>query len=177
MFRFATSHNRWPHFALALLVLLFATAAAPAEDAPMPITITADTATLSRVDEVSTYTGNVVLKRGGITLTGAKLVVERLPESSFRATLTGHPATLKRIPPAADAQPLNGHADRIIYIAAEAQIVLRGDAVVERSGDVIRSAIIRHDLEARRTVAEAAPQGDGRVEITLHPDSDVNRAP
>lgn len=171
MFRFATHRKRRPWPVPVLLAFLFAGMAAAAGNTSAPITINADTATISRADDVSTYTGHVVLQRGGITLTGAKLVVEQLPDGGLRAVLTGHPATLERISSASEAGPVTGHASRIIYVSADAQVVLRGDAVVKRSGNVIRSGIIRHDLDTGRTVAEGVPEGDGRVTITLQPGS------
>lgn len=171
MFRFITRPNR-AITAFAMLAMLCATAAAAAERNNAPITITADSAQLSRANNVSSYSGNVVLKRGGLTLTGNKLVVKKLDDGTFRAELTGGPAHLKRTPTSANEQPITGHAQRVVYTSANAQIVLRGDAIIKRNGDTIRSEIIRHDLDTRRTVAEGTEQGDNRVQITLHPDSE-----
>lgn len=168
MYEAATRPNSLPCLVLAGLALLLTTAATAAEPASLPVTITAEHAKFSRADNVSTYTGHVVLTRGGLTLTGDRLVITGVGDNAFRAKLTGAPATLERTPQAADQILIKGHADVIIYIGNKSQVVLRGHAVVTRGGDVIRSRVIRHDLETRRTVAQSGSDG-GRVRITLHP--------
>lgn len=170
MFRFAIHHNPLYQLMPALLLCLLTAPALAADNTATEITITADSASLSRADNVSTYSGNVVLERGGLTLTGDKLTIKRLAEDGFRAELTGQPATLERNPPGDQNPPMRGHAARIIYTSNSSEIVLRGDAVIKRSGNTVRSAVIRHDLDTRRTVAEGTQGGDGRVTITLHPD-------
>ncbi len=165
---------------LAAILLGFVDAVAYAQQQPMPISIEADDAELSQRDGMSTYTGDVVLTRGGLTLTGNKLVVSRIDsDGSIRAELTGAPTTLDRQAQGADSERVTGHADRMVYTNSDATLVLRGDAVVERGGDVIRGQVIRHHLDSERTVAESGPGGDGRVHITIQPDDqpDDNTGP
>src|SRR5699024_10634111 len=106
----------------------------------------ADHAELSSTHDTSIYTGHVVLERAGLTLTGNKLVVKRLDDDTYRAELTGDPATLEKTPQSGDEEPINGHSSTMIYTSGNAQLVMRGDAVLKRSGDVIHSKVIRHDL-------------------------------
>lgn len=170
MYTFAIRNNRLRHaVAAVLLALLSAAALAAVEDQPLPITITADNAELSRPANVSTYTGHVVLERGGLTLTGRKLVITGLEGGAYKAELTGSPATLKRVPQTGDERLITGHGQRIIYFTGQSQVTLRGNAVVNRDGDVIHSDVIRHDLETRKTVAGDPSSQDDRVKITLHP--------
>lgn len=159
-------------FAAVLLLLLATTTATAADDKALPITITSDTAELSRVTNVSTYTGHVVLVRGGLTLNGDKLVITRVQPSQYEAVLTGNPATLDRQPQAADEELITGHSDKIIYLTSTSQVTLRGDAVVNRGGDVIHSAVIVHDLDTQKTTAGGGAGDDSRVKITLHPDQE-----
>lgn len=170
MFRFASRRNHRLYTPLAVFgVLLLANTAASAATSA-PVTITADTAKISRADNVSIYTGHVVLTRGGIRLTGSKLVIKQPDDNMFRAVLTGHPATLNRQPTASGAQPIKGHADRVIYTSSDRQLTLHGDAQVSRDDNTIRSEIIRYDLNTKRITAEGTSGGDGRVKITLHPE-------
>lgn len=178
MYRFATHRKPW-HFAVVtgvLLLLSTIAAAADADGTAPPITIIADSAELSRPDNVSTYTGDVVLTRGGLTLTGNQLTISRLQDDAYRADLTGTPATLKRVSQSQSKPLINGHGDRIIYLSQTAQVTLRGNAVIKRDGDVIHSDIIHHDLDTRKTVAGGSTTNDGRVKITLHPDDDSSAA-
>src|SRR5699024_5055316 len=112
---------------------------------------------------------NVVLKRGGLTLTGDTLHIKLGGDNDFRAELTGSPATLERAPQPADALRMNGHADRVSYTRRNPQILLRRQAVIQRGGDRLHSSTIRHNLDTQRTVAGSDASDDGRVEITLHP--------
>jgi len=159
----------WLGLVLALLLAMPAVMAA--SDSNAPIHITADHAELLRNENVSTYTGNVILEREDLVLTGNKLVVKRLSDDSYRAELTGSPATLENTPPASEGEPVDGHSHIIIYTSANQQIEMRGQAVLNRNDDTISGRTIRHDLDTQRSEAEAAPGGNGRVQITLHPDN------
>lgn len=173
MYRFAISNKQSFLLLVAALALpLSATTATAADSSAQPITITADSAQLSRPDNVSTYTGHVVLVRGGLTLTGIKLVINRVKQNAYRAELTGAPATLERAAQSEDDALITGHGDRIIYFSNSSELTLRGDAVVKRAGDVIHSDVIHHDLDTQRTVAGDDSSDKDRVKITLHPGDD-----
>lgn len=173
MFATHNNHSFIRIFTLALGLLLVAGAATAAEQS-LPITITSDNAELSRVSNVSTYTGNVVLERGGLTLHGDKLVITRVEPSQYKGVLTGNPATLKRVPQAKDEELITGHGDKIVYLTSTSQVTLRGDAVIDRSGDVIHSDVIRHDLDTQITKAGGSSSDGDRVQITLQPENSGN---
>src|SRR5699024_2539439 len=95
-------------FCMLLALLLPATAvAATSEQPPVPITITSNSAEFARNEDISTYTDDVVLTRGGLTLNGDKLVVKRLSDGTFRAELTGAPVTIHRKPQDKEDEPVN----------------------------------------------------------------------
>jgi lipopolysaccharide export system protein LptA len=135
----------------------------------LPIHIQSNNAELSQKSGQSTYTGDVVLTRGGLTLTGNKLVVTHLKNrNAIRAVLTGSPAHLHKQPDRNGSDVFTGHAHRIEYSNNNATIVLRGDAVVTRAdGDQVTGAVITHNLNTQRTQAQSG--GNRRVRITIVP--------
>src|SRR5699024_10766454 len=147
MSMFAINRNIIGRLCLAAALVLLPMAMAVAADSkPEPVNITADDAQMSKPDNVSVYTGNVVVVRGTLTLKGDKLVIHGLDNGEYKAVLTGAPSTLRREPAAAGDKLVTGHSHEIIYFTGKTLVTLRGDAVVDRGGDVIHSQLIRHDM-------------------------------
>lgn len=153
-------------------------AAAYAAPRPEPINIEADQADLS--EALSTYSGNVRVVQGGVTLRGSKLTVRKLAQRSargdeqFQLTLSGGPATIVQEPDSADQQPIRGEAARIDYMSASDVLELRGNAVINRGGEEITGDNIQYDWTARRTLVNNRA-GGGRVSITLQPGTRSDR--
>src|SRR5699024_7226478 len=127
---------------------------------------------LSKPDNVSTYTGNVVIVRGTLTLKGDKLVIHGLKNGEYKAVLTGNPSTLRREPETQGDKLVTGHGDEIIYFTGKAEVTLRGDAVINRGGDIIHSEVIRHDMSRQKTYAGDQSDDSDRVKMILHPNDD-----
>ena len=154
---------------LALLAIALLAAAAPARG----IEIQSDTAELDRNAGRSIYRGDVVLTREGLELRGDKLVVTRDAADRFTAVLTGDPARLHQAPASPDEAPVNGAAARMTYRSGSELVELRGEAMIERGGNAVRSDTITHDLASGRTKARRAEGENGeRVRITLEPPPD-----
>lgn len=146
-----------------MLLLMAATALARA----VPIHIAADHAKVFQQTGKSVYTGDVMIRRGPVTLRGDKLIVHRIEDGEIRAELLGDPARLER--ETKDGQPVTGHAQRVIYSSAKDIVKLVGNAFLKQGGNSLSSDLIRHDLATARTVAGRGE--DARVRITLQPDS------
>ncbi|WP_348766454.1 lipopolysaccharide transport periplasmic protein LptA [uncultured Salinisphaera sp.] len=160
--------------ALVALGLVLATGAAPAQQQPLPIRIESNSADLSQQQGTSTYTGNVVLTRGGLTLTGHRLVVTRINDrGNIKAVLDGSPAKFDKQPDREGNDVVTGNAGQIEYTNNDSTIVLRGDAVVRRGGDEINGQVIRHNLDTERTQAERGGSDSKRVRITIQPQEDT----
>ncbi|WP_158590712.1 lipopolysaccharide transport periplasmic protein LptA [Salinisphaera sp. LB1] len=160
--------------ALAILAAMLASglaqAAGSGKSQPLPINIHSNSADFAQKSGVSTYTGNVHLTRGGLTLTGNKLVVTRLKDRSrIRAVLTGNPAHIDKQPDSSDNEVVTGHSNQIEYSNASSVITLRGDAVVNRNGDRIRGPVITYNIDTGATHAERSQGSGQRVHITLQP--------
>ncbi len=152
------------------LALVLGTGAALAQQA-LPIRIESNNADLSQQSGTSTYTGNVILTRGGLTLTGSKLVITRINDrGNVKAVLTGSPARLDKQPDRDGDDVVKGHSDQIEYANNTSTVILRGDAVVNRGGDQVTGQVIRHNLDTERTQADGS--GGSRVRITIQPASD-----
>ncbi|HET7315156.1 lipopolysaccharide transport periplasmic protein LptA [Salinisphaera sp.] len=153
-------------------VLAFGPAQAAGNDQSqqLPIHIQSDNADFTQKSGVSTYTGDVRLTRGGLTLTGDKLVITRLNDRSrIQAVLTGDPAHIDKQPDSSGDQVVTGHAHRIEYSNDSSVITLRGNAEVNRNGDQIRGAVITHNLDTGATHAESGQGDKARVHITIQP--------
>lgn len=182
MYKSPTRHNPSPRIRArrraaltAGLILLLAGSSASAQQQALPIRIESNNADLSQQSGVSTYTGHVVLTRGGLTLTGDRLVITRLNDrGNVRAELTGSPAHLEKQPDQDSADVVTGHSDKIEYANNSSTVILRGDAVVERGGDQVTGQVIRHNIDTDRTQAEGGSGDSGRVRITIQPQSDKN---
>ena len=154
----------------AMLSPIAAQAADSGSNKQLPINVQADNADFSQKSGVSTYTGDVRLTRGGLTLTGDKLVVTRINDRSrVKAVLTGNPAHIDKQPDASDDRVVTGHARQIEYTNASSVITLRGGAEVTRNGDEIRGPVITHDVDTGATHAKRGSGGSERVHITIQP--------
>lgn len=153
------------------IVVLPALAMAQQQKKTLPINIEANQADYAQTNGVSTYTGDVRMIRGGLTLTGNRLVVTRVNDRDrIKAVLTGNPAHIHKKPDSDSAERITGHASRIEYTNNNAQVVLRGKAVVNRGGDEIRGEVITHDLDNDSTTAKRGSGDNDRVRVTIQPD-------
>ncbi len=164
--------------ALLLTGLILTAAAVSAARRPEPINIEADQADMS--EPLSTYSGNVRVVQGGVTLRGGKLTVRKLTERSaggedqFQLTLSGSPATIVQEPVNANEGPIRGQASRIDYMSSSEILELRGNAIINRGGEEIQGDNIQYDWAARRTLVNTRA-GSGRVSITLQPGKHTNK--
>lgn len=157
--------------ASALLVAGLAHAASEGQSKQSPINIHSNNADFAQKTGVSTYTGDVRLTRGGLTLTGDKLVVTRLNQgrSHIKAVLTGDPAHIHKQPDANGDAVVTGHARQIEYTNDSSVITLRGHAEVTRDGDEIRGPLITHNVDTGATHAKRGQDSNERVHITIQP--------
>lgn len=171
MYTSLTRHRRSLSAAAALMLTLLWLPAAAQQ--PLPIQVEADNADWSQQSGVSHYNGNVVLTRGGLTLTGGKLTITRINNrQSVKAELSGTPAHLDKQPDREGDEVVTGHASRIEYTNNDSTIVLRGNAVVERAGgDRVTGQVIRYNLDTERTQAESGSGDSDRVRITIQPET------
>ncbi len=136
-----------------------------------PVSIEADSAELQ--DTLSTYTGNVRVKQGGVTMSGSRLILRRGRGNSFTFTLSGQPAEIRQASEGPNSPAIRGTARRIDYASGTETLELRGDAVIYRGTEKIAGGDIRYSFKDRRTSVNTRNAGgsNGRVKITLQPGS------
>lgn len=170
--------------AAAVVVAAMIALAAPlqvlaASKPPLPIHIQADNASFDKDTGRSVYTGSVKLVRGGLTLTGKKLVLTNTQQKGqLHAVLTGSPAHIDKQPGPAGKHMVTGHAHQIIFDNASHKVTLQGDAYLRRAdGNSVRAEIIIHHLQTNRSVARNGQDDKGRVKVILRPDNNTTQVP
>ena len=137
-------------------------------DGEQPINLTADRAELDDTKGISTYTGNVKLIQGSLTLTGDKLIVESADGVTEMITTFGKPGRFKQRP---DNKPEDvvATAKRIKYDPSKDRLFLDGDAVVVQGAQQFRGEHITYDMLTDKIKAKAASgsESGGRVHMTL----------
>lgn len=135
-----------------------------------PISIEADSAELQ--ETLSTYSGNVRVVQGGVTMRGQRLIVRRGRRNSFTFTLSGGPASITQAPEKPGDREVRGNARRIDYTSGTETLELRGNAVIYRGAEKISGNDIRYSFRDQRTIVNnrsGGSKGGGRVQITLQP--------
>lgn len=159
--------GHWLASTLLAVLLCLAGTAAFAVNKNDPINIEADSAELK--EDYSVYTGKVRLTQGGMTLTGDRLTVRKGEGGNFTLTLTGRPANIYQPPEEKGSEPIRGRAHRIDYGSGREVLELRGNASINRGGEMISGESIRYNVRQRRTLVNNTGSSGGRVKITLQP--------
>ncbi|MDX1496319.1 MAG: lipopolysaccharide transport periplasmic protein LptA [Salinisphaeraceae bacterium] len=159
--------------AVLLVSLLPGTVAAEIVSRQAPINIEADSAELQ--ETISTYSGNVRVEQGSVTMSGSQLIVRRSNGDNFTFTLSGSPARITQAPSEAGDPDIRGSARRIDYASGAEVLELRGDAVIFRGKEKIAGGDIRYSFASRRTIVNnRGGSNGGRVKITLQPGGSSN---
>jgi len=162
-----------PHRNFRWLVLggaLVAGAAhALSSDKQQPIHIEADSVVIDDGRGVATYRGSVHYSQGSTHLLADEVVVYSADRKQVdKVEARGAPATFRQRPDNKD-EDMRGQATRIDYFAGEQRVVLEDAAHLwqgqnEFSGDRIE---YRSDQEVVKAIK--APNGNGRVQVTIQP--------
>jgi len=173
--------------ALVALAMLGAVAPARAEraDRGKPMTIDADHQTLDDLNQVSVFTGAVVLTKGTLRLTGDRVEYREDPEGYQHAVVTVAPGGHATFNERRDAErpgideTVGGEADRVEYDGKLDTVRLVSNAVVRRyengvQRDEISGALIVYDginstYDVRAADAADAGRGATRVHSVLAP--------
>jgi lipopolysaccharide export system protein LptA len=165
---------------LVALALTGAGAPVAAEQADRykPLHVEADAQ--SRIDmanRVITFSGNVVVTKGTMTLRADRVEVRETPDGFHQATATGRPASFRQKRDGVD-EFVEGQAQRLEYDARADTVRFTGDAVVRRLrgtvvADEISGALITYNnaTEIFEVQGGSDPQTStgGRVRAVLTP--------
>lgn len=154
---------------LTIIALAGLTTAYSSFAAKGPIKISADNVIVNQNTLSSTYSGNVQLEQGGMSLKASTLKVFTKNKRLSSLEATGSPAELNNT--GNGAQPLQGYADTILYNASNGDVVFSGNAKLLQSDNTIESQYIEYNLE-QGTLKAGSKQNNGRVEVILLPAED-----
>jgi lipopolysaccharide export system protein LptA len=161
--------------ALCLLLILLLTPAAWAleSDRLQPLKIVADRAVLSDKDGTATYTGNVVLTQGTLSIKAGRLHIQTEQGKVSLVTAEGNPAEFSQVPVAGQA-PVVATALTIHYEVKTQKLTLRRKASIVQSENIFKGEEIVYEIQSQRLKAvgqtKETPQGEagtGRVEMIL----------
>lgn len=162
----------WGAILLALAGSMTAIAQTAGEAPAPPVELSADSAEVNDATGVSIYRGNVVLTRGRMEMTGATMtVITDETRTLERIIVEGSPAVYVETLP--DAPTRHAEAPRMEYYASapERVILLEGGRLWQGENEVLGETITHYPGE-QRTVAEGGASADGRVNVTVYPESD-----
>lgn len=151
---------------LTFLSLLSLLVAQPVWSAKTPIKISADNVVVNQNTLSSTYSGNVRLEQGGMSLKADRLKVFTKNKRLSTLEATGSPAELKNR--GDKAQILEGFADTIHYDATNGDVIFRGNAKLFQADNTIESQRIEYNLN-QGTLKAGGNHKKSRVEVILMP--------
>lgn len=158
----------------ALLAALLAAAPAFAleSDRSRPIEIKADQGSLDQANQVTTFSGNVVIKQGSLNIRAASVRVSRDGKGQQVMSASGSPV---RFGQTLDGNKgtVNGQANQVEYSSATGIVKLTGNARVQRGGDLAEGASIVYNTRTEvYTVSgskAAGGKGGKRVTVVIQP--------
>lgn len=175
---------------LGLLLGLVLAGAAPlvhalSTDKDKPIEVEADTAELDDVNNVSVYTGHVILTQGSIRMTGDKMTVYNTEKNELDTLIMeGNPATYRQLPDNSNVYD-EAQALTIKYFDLKNLIILQGKAEVKQEGFFMKGDRIDYDTQLSQVKAQSAVKtGEGpeaekqeRVKVILKKKKEAGETP
>lgn len=172
-----------PAFKYGLFFLLACAASgslALESDKEQPIEVVADTAELDDLKNISIYTGNVILTRGTIRMTGDKMTVYNTENDELDTLIMeGRPATYRQLPDDSDVYD-EAEASIIEYYDLKHLTILKENAIMIQEGVRLTGDRIDYDTELSQVKArtmkektktagsgENGKKEDGRVKLIL----------
>lgn len=155
---------------LALGVWLLCTPSAWAlqSDKTKPIEIEADRFLLDDKQNVTVYTGNVVVTQGSIRIQADEITIYGKLGKSEKIVATGNPVRFQQQPDNQD-KPIRGESRQAEYFIADDRVVLINQATLWQNDNTFSSDRIEYDMPQARVKAGSPESGNRRVQVTLEP--------
>ena len=135
------------------------------------LTISADTAQANDLDFANSawdFRGQVHIDGEASHIRSDTAVLEFRNHRLVKAAARGQPATFER-EKTQDYRALSGGAENIDYDVAGGILTLKGNATLLDGENEINGAVLRYELATQKLVASSEGGGDGRVRITVTP--------
>jgi lipopolysaccharide export system protein LptA len=161
--------------ALAALLLVPLAAAAEKADRDKPLQIEANRMSADDARKVATFEGDVVLTKGTIRMTAARIVVTEGEKGFNHATATGEPVRFRQRLDPKDGKAavwVDGEALRVEYDERTERVELFEKARVTRDRDEVRGDYILYDQRTEFFSVRAGKDStSGRVRAVIQPKS------
>ncbi len=149
---------------LGILLFTWITAGNAAE----PIDIEADQALFDERSGTNIFRGDVMLRRGDLTITADKVTLHRKEGHLERAVAEGKPARFTQKPP--EGEVLQARAHTIEYLPLTEELRLSGAAELRRGKDRFTGEQIIYYVATGRVEAKGDGEGKKRVHAVIYPD-------
>lgn len=167
--------NKLMGLLLSLCLILAITAHAEQADKEKPIDLEADSVIVDDAKKISTYSGNVILTQGTLTIKGDKLIVREDKDGFQQSTSYGNPTTFRQKVEGKN-EYIQGSGQRIEYDARMDKVKLFTKAWVKRGEDIVHGDYIMYDASAEfaeviggGTQAATPATPTGRVRAVIQP--------
>lgn len=167
-----------------VLAALFTGAATHAEkaDSTKPTNVEANKMEYDDVKQINVFTGNVILTRGTIRMTSARMVVRQDPEGYQFVTMYAPPnglATFRQKRDGGNDQWIEGKAERIeyddkteimkLFVRAEMRRLESGKSTDEVQGEYISYDTRAEFFTVHNTADGSSKEGGGRIKAVIQP--------
>jgi lipopolysaccharide export system protein LptA len=154
----------------------FATDPAFAEkaDRSKPIHLEADRVTVDDAKQIATFTGNVLLTQGTMTMRGDRMEVRQDKEGFKQGIMWGNLAYFRQKREGYDDH-IEGWAERVEYDGRADKVQMFNRAMIKRGQDEVRGQYISYDSNSEffqvdgATKSASTKPGDTRVRVILQP--------
>jgi lipopolysaccharide export system protein LptA len=176
--------SRWLGIALVPLACVLLVSAAQAEkaDRDKPLNIEADSGRYDDLQQIGSFTGNVVVTKGTLTMRAAKIEIRQSPDGYQYGVATALPGQLATFSQKRDGvdETIRGEAERIEYDGKADTVRLVDRAVIRRYrgatlADETAGSLITYDNRSEVFSVTGGPAAvtpanpSGRVRATLAP--------
>lgn len=158
-----------------VFAVLLASGYAHAEkaDRGKPIHLEADRVTMEDAKQLATFTGNVVLTQGTMTIRGDRMEVRQDRDGFKQGTMWGKLAYFRQKREGYDDY-IEGWAERVEYDGRADKLQMFNRALLKRGQDELRGSYISYDSNTEFFQVDGATKfaktpGDGRVRIIMQP--------
>lgn len=158
----------------AVLLVYAATGFAERADHAKPVHLESDQVRIDDANQVSVFTGNVVLTQGTLTIRGDKIVVVQDKSGFKHGTATGNLASFRQKREGLD-EYVEGYGQRIEYDTGSEIMEIFGRGRVKRGQDDVRGEHITYNSKTEIFQVNSAPgqqapvAGKGRVRAVIQP--------
>jgi len=146
-------------------------------DRQQPISIDADQGSLDQKNQVTVFTGNVIIKQGTLNIRAGSVNVSRNDKGEQFMKASGSPVRFSQTLDD-NKGTVNGQANNVTYSSAINLVTLTGNAKVQRGGDVAEGAVITYNTKTEvYTINGSSKSGaksaakSGRVSVVIQPSS------